>query len=56
MALGAENNIPWEVVENPLEFIEKFKNEKGKVIALEQDERAVDYKEAAIAEIRGSRF
>ena len=42
-SLGAEKTVPWEVVADPIELIEKLKKENVKIIALEQDERSIDY-------------
>lgn len=44
-ALGAELEIPWEHVDSILELIEKLKKENYIIVALEQDEKSVDYKE-----------
>ncbi len=49
-SLGAEKNIPWEGVTDPIDLIKKLKKEKVKIIGLEQDKRAVDYREMEIAE------
>ncbi len=49
-ALGAEKTIPWEQRENLRELISELKNEDYKIMAIEQDENAVDYKEVKIGE------
>lgn len=49
-ALGAEKTILWEQRENLGELILELKNDGYKIIALEQDEKSVDYKEVKIAE------
>ncbi len=49
-ALGAEKTILWEQRENLVELILELKNQGYKIIALEQDEKSVDYKEVKIAE------
>lgn len=43
-ALGAENNIPWEKVENISKLMTKLKKEGFYLIAIEQAETSVDYK------------
>lgn len=49
-ALGAELSVSWEQIENLVELILELKNEGYKIIALEQDEKSVDYKEVKIGE------
>lgn len=43
-ALGAENFIPWEYKKSLLALISKLKKDGYVVIAIEQDDRAVDYR------------
>ncbi len=43
-ALGGELSIPWEQIKNPTMLIEKLKTEGFEIVAIEQDERAIDYK------------
>ncbi len=43
-ALGAEKNIPWEQVKNPLPLLKRLKKEKFFIVGLEQDKKSVDYK------------
>lgn len=43
-ALGAENFVSWEYQEEILPTIKKLKKEGFKIIAIEQDERSVDYR------------
>ena len=45
VALGAEKNIKWEHVENILDIIFGLKKEGFEIVALEQSENSVDYKE-----------
>ncbi len=45
VALGAEESIEWEYVEDTLTLVKKLKEEGCYVIAIEQDEKAIDYKE-----------
>lgn len=42
VSLGAENFLEWEKAENSVEFLEKFKNSGGFIIALEQTSKSVD--------------
>ena len=46
VALGAEDMIPWEYVENKagIQLVKKLKKEGFQVIAVEQDTKSVDYK------------
>lgn len=48
-ALGAETTIPWESVPDSLALIEKLKNEKFTVVAVEQTSNSIDYKKFAPA-------
>lgn len=43
-ALGAEDMVPWEYIEDPLEAIKKLKQEGFLIIALEQTPVSLDYK------------
>lgn len=45
VALGAEKNIKWEHIENILDIIGSLKKEGFEIVALEQSENSVDYKE-----------
>lgn len=49
-ALGAEKSIKWEQRENLAELIIELKKENYKIIALEQDENSIDYKDVEIGE------
>lgn len=44
-ALGAEESVKWEVAENVFDLIKDFKSRGFQIVALEQDSRAVDYKD-----------
>ncbi len=44
VALGAENSISWEHIDNARGLIEQLKKEGFEIVALEQAERSVDYK------------
>jgi len=50
VALGAEDSVQWEYVEDPVPLVQKLKAEGVKVVAVEQDVRAVDYKTVKITE------
>jgi 23S rRNA (guanosine2251-2'-O)-methyltransferase len=47
-ALGAEENIEWESIENVFELINKLKKENFKIISLEQADNSVNYKNVNI--------
>lgn len=44
-ALGAERSIPWKYFKNPKAMIATLKKEGFTVVGIEQDARAVDYKD-----------
>ena len=48
VALGAEDTVAWEYFESTFECVKKLKVEKYFVVAIEQDERAIDYTEVDI--------
>ena len=48
-ALGAEQTLEWEKRENILELIAELKKEGYKILALEQNEKSVDYREVKLA-------
>ncbi len=50
VALGAEESVPSERVEDPIELIKRLKKEGFQIIALEQAENSVDY---ATVKIKG---
>lgn len=43
-ALGAEDSVPWEYKKSLSLLIKKLKKEGCKIVALEQDEKSIDYK------------
>ena len=45
VALGAEENVPWEYVKDPVEIIRKLKSENIRIIVLECTESSVLYDE-----------
>ena len=48
VALGAEKIIAWEYVKNPKSLINKLKNKKYQIIALEQGKFSIDYKKVKV--------
>lgn len=48
VSLGAEKSVTWEHVPNGEELITALKSKGYKVVALEQDEKSIDYKECKI--------
>lgn len=44
VSLGAEKTVPWEKIMNVQKCIESLKKKRVQVIALEQDEKAIDYR------------
>jgi tRNA G18 (ribose-2'-O)-methylase SpoU len=46
--LGAENSISWELIEDGAELARRLKKEGFEIIALEQHEKSVDYKQVAV--------
>ena len=49
-ALGAEEYLEWEYVESTLGLVKKLKEDGLKIIALEQDEKSIDYKEVTVSD------
>ena len=47
-ALGAENFVEWEYQKSLVSLISKLKKQGYKIIALEQDKRAIDYRKIKI--------
>ncbi len=47
-ALGAEDYVIWEKEDDIVSLIKKLKKEKFSVVAIEQNEKSVDYKEIKI--------
>ncbi len=43
-ALGAEHTIPWEYAETPAPFIKNLKKGGWRIVGVEQDARAIDYR------------
>lgn len=49
VALGAEDTVAWEYVESTEEALNTLKANNYYIVAFEQDEKSVDYKEVNIA-------
>lgn len=47
-ALGAEKNIPWEKAKNISRLLKELKKERVRIVALEQNEKSIDYREAKL--------
>ncbi|PIR47022.1 MAG: RNA methyltransferase [Candidatus Vogelbacteria bacterium CG10_big_fil_rev_8_21_14_0_10_45_14] len=45
VSLGAEDSVPWEFVEDPLNLIEKMQREGYEVVCLEQRKGSTDHRE-----------
>lgn len=43
-ALGAEHTILWEYAETPVPFIKSLKKDGWRIVGIEQDARAIDYR------------
>lgn len=56
VALGAEDTVEWEYIESTIECVKKLKKENYFIIALEQDEKSVDYKEVNVSGIEKTAF
>ena len=48
VALGAENTVSWEYIESTTDALQKLHDNGVYIIALEQDEKSVDYKSVEI--------
>lgn len=48
VALGAEDTVTWEYCESTFACVKKLKEEGCYILALEQDENSIDYKEVNI--------
>jgi 23S rRNA (guanosine2251-2'-O)-methyltransferase len=49
-ALGAEKNVAWEHYADILSLVFKYKKDGYKIIAIEQSDNSVDYKEISVLE------
>lgn len=50
VALGAEDRVHWEHIETTQEALKRLKEGGFRIIAIEQDERSVDYKTVSLEE------
>jgi len=50
VALGAEKTIEWKFFENTAEAIEELKKNSFTIIAVEQSEKSIDYKEVKVVD------
>lgn len=48
VALGAEKSLAWEAISDIKQLIKTMKKQGYKILALEQDEKAIDYKDLEI--------
>lgn len=48
VSLGAEKNIPWRHEDNTLSVIKKLKKDSYQIVAIEQAEKASDYKKVKL--------
>ncbi|MBP6948629.1 MAG: TrmH family RNA methyltransferase [Candidatus Pacebacteria bacterium] len=56
VALGAEDTVVWEYIENTCECVQKLKNKNTVIIAFEQNKESVDYKKVIIEKDNDSVF
>ncbi|MDD5152948.1 MAG: TrmH family RNA methyltransferase [Candidatus Pacebacteria bacterium] len=56
VALGAEKTVKWEYVENTKELLKKLRKDGYYVIAIEQNEKAVEYKKINIEKEKSVAF
>ena len=49
VALGAEKNVEWEYERSPVAVLNRLKKQGVKIVGVEQDKRAVDYKKEKIS-------
>src|SRR6185369_12406946 len=55
-ALGAEEFVPWEYKKTISPLLLKLKKEKFQIIAIEQDEKSIDYKTLRLRSGQGHAF
>lgn len=48
VALGAEDTVEWEYIENTFDCVKKLKEENYYIVAFEQSEKSVDYKDVDV--------
>jgi tRNA G18 (ribose-2'-O)-methylase SpoU len=49
-ALGAENSVPWQKIINVKHQIDAMRNNGWQIVGVEQDARAIDYREFRISQ------
>lgn len=49
-ALGAEESLPWESVDDAFSLLGELKGSGYEVVALEQDKSSIDYKDVSVGE------
>jgi tRNA G18 (ribose-2'-O)-methylase SpoU len=47
-SLGAEKTVPWEYIKTAGRVIDKYKKLNFEIVALEQDQKSIDYKKVKI--------
>lgn len=50
VALGAEDTVSWEYIEDTFKCVDKLKKEDYFIVALEQDKKSVDYKNVNVGD------
>jgi tRNA G18 (ribose-2'-O)-methylase SpoU len=48
VSLGAENSVKWSIIENVINKIKELKIDKFNIIALEQNDKSIDYKKSKL--------
>lgn len=48
VALGAEETVSWEYVEDTVTVLTKLKQNGNYIVAVEQDEKSIDYKDVTV--------
>ncbi len=56
VSLGAELNIDWEQFESTLRVVKKLKKEGYYLVAIEQDEKSIDYKKIKLGKYKKIAF
>ncbi|MCR4334369.1 MAG: TrmH family RNA methyltransferase [Patescibacteria group bacterium] len=48
VSLGAEKTMLWEYIASPFELVDELKSRETQIVAVEQDEKSVDYKKVIV--------
>lgn len=56
VALGAEDTVVWDYFEKTEDILKKLQDEKYYIIAIEQDEKSVDYKVVSVESFKDVAF